>query len=140
MVSAGRKIGKPIASGRVVAELQFGFWTSLLDVRYERKLWQRILKSAFPYMPGRIRTRHFLSGRFQNLRRLRNRVFHHEPLWNWPNLMQRHNEAREALGWMCPEFRDLTDAIDRFPTVYNQGIPHYKQHLQAFLTARGHNY
>lgn len=32
------KEGKPPESGRIIAELSFGFWTSLLDVRYEQVL------------------------------------------------------------------------------------------------------
>jgi hypothetical protein len=46
-----RRKGKPSVPGRVVAELTFGFWTNLLDVRYERRqiLWPPLLEAAFPH-------------------------------------------------------------------------------------------
>lgn len=43
--------GKPLDPGRIVAELSFGFWTSLLNARYEQRLWPRLLRTAFPSMP-----------------------------------------------------------------------------------------
>jgi len=45
-----RRGGKAIVPGRVVAALTFGFWTTLLDVRYERHqiLWPPLLEAAFP--------------------------------------------------------------------------------------------
>ncbi|WP_444945362.1 hypothetical protein ACJJIP_13825 [Microbulbifer sp. VTAC004] len=62
-------------AGRVIAELSFGFWTSLLDRRYKQVLWPRLLKTAFPEMPRRLRTRNNLSRRFQRICHLRNRIF-----------------------------------------------------------------
>ncbi|KTD25674.1 Abi-like protein [Legionella israelensis] len=40
---------KPLETGRIVAELSFGFWTSLFDIRYEhgQVLWPRMLKKTF---------------------------------------------------------------------------------------------
>ena len=49
--------GLPETKGHLVAELSFGFWTSLLDRRYERSLWQSCIKTAFPNMPKSERTR-----------------------------------------------------------------------------------
>lgn len=31
--------GKLLTSGRVVAELSFGFWTALIGRKYEKRLW-----------------------------------------------------------------------------------------------------
>jgi len=130
------KRGKPVEVGRLVAELNFGFWTSLLDVRYERVLWPRLLRLAFPWMPRRQRTRHDLSRRFTTIRRLRNRVFHHEPIWHWHDLPRQHAALVEALGWMSTELRDLIVSFDRFPSVYNAGVTDYRHQIHAFLTER----
>ena len=40
----------------LVAEMSFGFWTSLLDARYET-MWHKIIAGVFPSMPRSIRTR-----------------------------------------------------------------------------------
>ena len=128
--------GKPVEVGRVVAELTFGFWTSLFDRRYERVLWPKLLRSAFPWMPRRQRTRQELSRRFTAIRHLRNRVFHHEPIWHWRDLAQQHTGLVDVLGWMNPEFRDLTVLLDRFPMVYGEGVDGYERRLEEFLDTR----
>lgn len=126
-----RKQRRLIEPDRVVAELSFGFWTSLLDVRYERIFWQRLLKPAFPHLPSRIRTRHNLSRRFNDVRRLRNRVFHHEAIWNRPDLCRRQSEILEAIEWICPELSAVTKITDRFPEVCE---PSYFLHLKNDLS------
>lgn len=121
-----RRRMKPIEPGRMVAELNFGFWTSLFDVRYDRVLLNRpnFLKEAFPYMVKASRTRGTLSRRLNGIRALRNRVFHHERILN-RNLAQDYAEIIETMDWINPMLREITQTIDRFTTVnspvfYNQ--------------------
>ncbi|WP_177420368.1 Abi family protein [endosymbiont of Lamellibrachia barhami] len=78
MLSRQHKVLNP---GRIIAELNFGFWSSMLDKCYEQVLWPQLIKTAFPYMPRKIRTRKVLSQQFHKIRQLRNRIFHHEPIW-----------------------------------------------------------
>lgn len=125
--------GKPYTVGRMVAELNFGFWTSLLNKRYEQVLWPRLLKAAFPIMPRRIRTRATLSRRLNQIRSLRNRVFHHEPVWHWHDLQQQHYEIVETIGWMSTTIRDTVQQIDRFTAVYNQGSTAYHTPLAKLI-------
>lgn len=127
--------GKSREPGRVVAELTFGFWTSLLDVRYEQVLWPVLLRAAFPHMPRRIRTRHYLSGHLNAIRRLRNRVFHHEPVWYLPDLQQQHAQICEAIRWISPPYLQLTRSLDRFPDVLATGDTLYRQALLRALVA-----
>lgn len=118
-----RRAGKPLTPGRLVAELTFGFWTSLLDRRYEhgQVLWPTLLKAAFPHLPAAQRTRRGVAQRFDRLRLLRNRVFHYEPIWHWHDLRQQHAEMLEALGWLCPELAHGVLATDRFLTIHAAG-------------------
>lgn len=123
---------RPLDSGRVIAELSFGFWTSLLDRRYEQVLWPRLLKAAFPEMPRRLRTRQNLSRRFQRIRHLRNRIFHHEPIWHWKDLARQHRDTLEAVAWIEPAAQALVTAVDRFPDVYQTGLAEIEQRLRRF--------
>lgn len=123
---------KPPDPGRMVAELSFGFWTSLLDRRYEQVLWPVLLKSCFPFMPRALRTRANLSKRFQRIRTLRNRIFHHEPIWYWQDLRQQHTDILEAISWIEPTARDLAVAVDKFPAVHGAGLDTIRQSLQKF--------
>jgi hypothetical protein len=114
--------GKAPDPNRIVAELNFGFWTSLLDSRYEQKLWPKLLKTAFPDMPRSMRTRRNLSSRFNKIRKLRNRVFHHERIVQRNDLIVEHAELLDTIAWIDPEIRMMADINDRFPEVHQKGL------------------
>ena len=122
---------KPITPGRLIAELNFGFWTSLMDKRYEHNqvLWPTLLKTAFPHMPKRIRKRQTLSKRFHKIRNLRNRIFHHEPIWYWQDLKQQHQQIIEAIGWIEPAAKEIITLIDRFPEIHQTGTENISKAL-----------
>ena len=115
------KANKPISNGALVAELSFGFWNSLFDRRYDQVLWPKLLSTCFPYIPKVSRTRTVISGRLSTIRSLRNRVFHHEPIWRRTNLDQNHTEILELLGWISPELAKLIDEVDTFKVVLAGG-------------------
>ena len=123
---------KALDPDRIIAELNFGFWTSLLDKRYEQVLWPQLIKTVFPYMPRRMRTRKVLSQRFHKIRQLRNRIFHHEPVWYWQDLPQQHEDILEAISWIEPAVKDLVMTIDRFPPIYQYGLQEIEQQLEKF--------
>ena len=76
--AAIRDAGGPNASpGKVVAELMFGFWTDLAAQRYHWTLWQPCLGGAFPSVKL---ARPIIHRRLEDIRWLRNRVAHHEPI------------------------------------------------------------
>lgn len=79
-----------------------------------------------------IRTRANLSKRFQRIRILRNRIFHHEPVWYWQDLRQQHADILEAIAWIEPAARDLAVAVDNFPAVHGAGLSAIRQSLQRF--------
>jgi len=118
---------KQLEAGRIVPELTFGFWTSLFDVRYEKILWPWLLKPVVPTMPRQIRIRKNLSKRFNHIRILRNRIFHHEPLWHWRDLPDQHAELLEAIGWVNPAMKGFVVPLDRFPQVFNNGVAEYRR-------------
>ncbi|TDT33275.1 hypothetical protein ACF3NT_04295 [Naumannella halotolerans] len=68
--------GSAAPHGKIVAELPFGFWWSLLADEYNRRLWQPAIRYAFE---GQVRRRK-LHAELDDLRRLRNRIAHHEPI------------------------------------------------------------
>ena len=108
---------------RVVSGLTFGFWTSLLDVRYERShiLWPVLAPKIFADAPSRLRTRKEQSRHAAQLRRLRNRVFHHEPIWKLDDLPDVVNQSEIWLSWLNPEIAKLHNLIGRFGSVYSEG-------------------
>ncbi|MBA1444187.1 MAG: hypothetical protein M3H12_16910 [Chromatiales bacterium] len=118
---------KELNPERIFAELNFGFWTSMLDKRYKQVLWPQLIKTAFPYMPRKIRTHKVLSQQFHKIRQLRNRIFHHEPIWYWQDLPQQHEQILEAISWIEPAVKDLVMTVDRFPPVHQNSLQEIEQ-------------
>lgn len=107
--------------GRIVAELSFGFWVTLISDPYQQRLWQpdkyALLKSVFPHATGR--SRQDIHRRYNDIRKhLRNRVFHHEAIWDRQTLLQDHRNTVEAIEWINPDLAAAIRAIDRFQHAY----------------------
>jgi hypothetical protein len=121
----------------VAAELSFGFWTSLFDVRYERSrtLWPRLLGHALldRGSPRTVRTRTRLSPMLNRVRHLRNRVAHHEPVWHWRDLHEQHALALDLLGWFSPSLREAVGAADRFSTVHRDGQQLSRENVRSLI-------
>ncbi|MFT3799138.1 hypothetical protein [Microbacterium sp.] len=73
-----QKLRRPETSGRVVAELSFGFWKFLLAKRYEATLWTGCLRHAFPNLQPQSRAVVYRA--LDELHTVRNRIAHHEPI------------------------------------------------------------
>jgi hypothetical protein len=95
---------KTLTAGRVVAQLSLGFWTSLFNVYYEQKapgdprFWPRLLVPVMPWMLHHRRTRKNLVRYLNDIRTLRNRVFHLEPVWHLAALPQQHALILDVIG------------------------------------------
>ena len=72
-----------------------------------------------------------LHRRLDRIRRLRNRVFHHEPIWHLPDLAEQHRLVLETIGWISPAMREMTLLLDRFDSVYTMGAQHYATELDS---------
>lgn len=70
--------GKQPAPGRVIAEMSLGFWVGLFANAYDETLWRTHLHRMFSPRPKR---RHELFEMLDRLRTLRNRIAHHEPIF-----------------------------------------------------------
>lgn len=69
--------------GRVIAEFNLGFWRYLLIARYEHSLWNPAMRSRFPalsHLSG-ADSRKAVHARVERLNYLRNRIAHHEPIY-----------------------------------------------------------
>ena len=65
----------------------------------------------------------------EEVRALRNRVFHHEPVWHYQDLQRRHGLIIETIGWINPAMRRFVEMLDRFPETYAKGAGYYEQEL-----------
>ena len=126
-----RKRGKASSPDDIISALTFGFWTGLFRSNYEQVLWPQLLEEVFPYVPPEIRTRSQIARRVQRIRNLRNRVFHHEPVWHWNDLESHHNNILDVIGWINPDMLTLVKLVDSFPETYGHGPEIYSDSLLA---------
>mgnify|MGYP000846570720 FL=1 len=103
--------GAAALPGHVVAELSLGFWTGLLANGYHQRLWVPALHAAFPHLVGRRRELH---RKLESLRKLRNRIAHHEPVFA-RNLTADHERLLGILGAISPVAVDWVKQNSRVP-------------------------
>ncbi|ULJ74489.1 hypothetical protein L2W42_21845 (plasmid) [Rhizobium gallicum] len=91
--------GRPRLVEQPDAELNWGFWTGILAKRYETSLWRPHLRSVFQSADPLTRGQIFVP--LDDLRRLRNRIAHHEPILN-RNIAADYQAILDLVGYICP--------------------------------------
>ena len=127
-----RKLGTKARRGQYIAELTFGFWTGLFKSHYKTLVWVKAgaLKQVFPHMTGKRKDPvSEIAHRLKRIRLLRNRIFHHEPIFHphYP-LKEIYNDMIELLTWMNPEIVSLLKQIDEFGEVFKKGCQVFHRH------------
>ena len=102
--------------GRIVAALTFSFWTAMLGTAYEN-LWQTGLHRIGRREDGRGLRRKDMSGPLTQIRLLRNRIAHHEPILAW-NLPRHHDAMVRITRWLSPAAATWCRTLDRFDQVH----------------------
>lgn len=121
-----RRNPKHLTPGRLVAKLHFGFWMNLCNRPYEHgraagpRLWPRMAKLAFPNCPRSQREREKIRIRLDSIRLFRNRVAHHDPIWD-AGFLDRYEEILGTLEWLNPSLRQALERIERVRAVYRIG-------------------
>ena len=119
------RAGHTATPARLVAALSFGFWVSLLGsggrmdpdgrrANYEMTLWRPALRRAFPHRTPL--TRKQAHRPLNALRKLRNRIAHHEPIFARP-LLEDHQRILEVTGWISPGVQAWVKHHSRVPIV-----------------------
>lgn len=126
-----KRLHKPLTPGRIIAELNFGFWTGFFNKAHARTgIGSFLSKNAFPHAPSTEQVQAKLATRWQSIRELRNRVFHHERILHWKNLNQQHQAILEIIAWMSPELKEFTRSLDRFASIRKDGLAPWSNHIQ----------
>lgn len=90
---------KPTEENRIIAELNLGFWVNLFDRPY-LEIHKKTVKDLFPLATNKQRDIFKIKSDLHSIRNLRNRVFHHEPIWHWHNLNEFVENLRNYILWM----------------------------------------
>jgi hypothetical protein len=89
-----------LATGDVVSGQNFYFWVALLTARYEHRLWKAEFARSFPGAPPYVQ-RALVHATAEEIRVLRNRIAHHEPLLAY-DLTGAHLRAVRMIRWISP--------------------------------------
>jgi len=108
--------GKPLEPERIVAELSFGFWVGLFGSKYENQLWRPHLRPLFVNAPSPF-VRKDAHTVFDEIRLLRNRIAHHEPILQRA-LSKEHGIILTAIEWFCATTASWVNHHSRFATIY----------------------
>ncbi|MND15778.1 Abi-like protein [compost metagenome] len=113
-----RRHNEPQTVDKVLAELTFGFWSSLFNTQLQSVLWKD-LRLVFARCPKQERQRQNISSALNQIRDLRNRVFHHEPLiWLTPELLEQHQVGVRVINWLDPQLSAWLERYDRLPAAW----------------------
>lgn len=111
------RVGGSTAHGKVVAELNFGFWLYLAANRYLTSLWFPALAGAFPHGDPDLRNRQRqVDHALDRLAFVRNRVAHHEPVHR-RNLEINLTTAITVAAWIHPEIGAWVSSNSPLPAV-----------------------
>lgn len=116
VLRARRKLTRsgPVTSGRMIAELTFGFWVTMLKELHRPVLWEN-LHISFADLPESVTYDQFYY-RCNEVREFRNRVFHHEPIINCDILLE-YSKTLELIAWISSEKGDWIKNYSRVPVV-----------------------
>lgn len=113
---------KQPTSGKVVAELNFIFWEKMFTARHDCKLWNQHLLKAFPCAPEfedveKMRKR--LHKDISDIRALRNRIAHHEPIFT-RNISADYKKMRMLIEWRDTVAAQWMDDFERVNLLISQ--------------------
>jgi hypothetical protein len=111
---------KTVTADKIIAELNFGFWNRLFNRNYTSLLWKP-LRLIFKNTPKHLRQRDTVADYLYRIRKLRNRVYHYEPIFrNLQDVEKQYNEMISFITWLDKDLPKLLDEIDRFKEIYNK--------------------
>lgn len=106
-------------AGDVIAELAFKFWVNLFTARFDRRLWNKHLQSTFPNLPASLPltlARQTIHQDLDQIRKLRNRIAHHEPIF-LRDIHEDHTRVNRLIAWRCRYTAGWVNSLEAFSTI-----------------------
>lgn len=102
-------------AGKVVAELKFAFWQSVFVRGQDKRIWNKHLATVFPGYDKTLtvaEARAELHVAADSIRKFRNRIAHHEPVFA-RRLEQDRDRIRQVIEWRRPGTAKWLDSIEQ---------------------------
>lgn len=111
--------------GKVIANLNFGFWTNLCSKWYCSNIWNKgcCFKGVFVNYPSEVNNIGVIAAKLRLIRRFRNRIFHYEPIFKFPqNTLKIYNQIMEIISYLPSDNSDILKDTSTFLHEYNQAM------------------
>jgi hypothetical protein len=95
---------KEATTGKVIPELKFVFWQKMFTGRFDGRLWNTHMRAVLPHLDQVMtvqQLRRLIHDELEQLRSLRNRIAHHEPIFR-RNLASDFQRAHDLIAFRCP--------------------------------------
>ena len=102
-------------AGKVIAELKFAFWQHLFVRGQQTRIWDAHFAISFPGYDKAItlaQARAQMFYHIENIRKLRNRIAHHEPIFA-RNLAKDRDRIRQVIEWRRTGTAQWVDSIEQ---------------------------
>lgn len=120
-----RQSSKEITNGKIIANLNFGFWTNLCVKKYSPRIWNRMecFKGVFVNYPNHKPEIAVISKKLYSVRKFRNRIFHYEQIFKNPQkTLELYNTILEIIYYLPHDNLHILDKTSVFPKVFNSLI------------------
>ncbi|MBT2246318.1 hypothetical protein JQK15_22690 [Sphingobium sp. BHU LFT2] len=91
-------------TGKIVAELKFAFWENIFTKGQDSRIWDAHFRTCFPGAPAHLtvaQCRALAYDDLRSIRRLRNRIAHHEPIFT-RNMVDEYRRIHDMIAWRSP--------------------------------------
>jgi hypothetical protein len=125
-LKVGRKGKRASLHDDIIAQMTFGFWSSFFCKKYDPIIWQRkgAIKTVFPNLARINRKRSYIEARLLKIKEVRNRIAHHEPVWNnRVSIHMAYTMCHELIQAMSIDALAFLKSIDRFPETFKKLKP-----------------
>lgn len=122
--------GSDFSIGKVIANLNFGFWTNLCSKWYCSNIWNKgcCFKGVFVNYPSNVNQIGVIAIKLRSIRYLRNRIFHYEPIFKQPqNTLRMYNEIMEIISYLPSDDTNILKDTSTFINTYNQVLGELQQ-------------
>lgn len=109
-------IDKFTTVGKIIPELKFYFWQKMMTSRHDSRIWDLHFDQTFPNMGLPQKTisqkRKIIFDNLEKIRIFRNRIAHHEPIFNRP-LNDDYKTIESIVSFRCSTTSDWLKNIEK---------------------------
>lgn len=101
--------------GKLLPELKLSWWEEMLTSRHDGRIWNNYIQATFPNAENlkASQIRASLKDACFTIRKLRNRIAHHEPIFNQASLLEVYPLIEKTVGYRCIDTKNWLNKKER---------------------------